>query len=113
MPGACRPRRSAPDVSVSSVMSTAQVSTRILGSRTAPFIPFLFPYRVPHGFTQDPSTDLALVAAQAGANLATAGAGDLTDGDGTFGALQAAGVGGASAARKTNYKLWTAAGLAG
>ena len=27
------------------------VSTRILGRRTAPFVPFLIPYRVPHGFT--------------------------------------------------------------
>ena len=27
------------------------VSTRILGRRTAPFPPFLVPYRVPHGFT--------------------------------------------------------------
>ena len=27
------------------------VSTRILGRRTAPFPPFLIPYRVPHGFT--------------------------------------------------------------
>ena len=34
-----------------------QVSTRILGRRTAPFPPFLIPHRVPHGFTQDPSTD--------------------------------------------------------
>ena len=33
------------------------VSTRILGSCTAPFPPFLIPHRVPHGFTQDPSTD--------------------------------------------------------
>ena len=28
-----------------------QVSTRILGRRTAPFPPFLIPCRVPHGFT--------------------------------------------------------------
>ena len=28
-----------------------EVSTRILGRRTAPFPPFLIPYRVPHGFT--------------------------------------------------------------
>ena len=35
----------------------AQVSSRILGRRTVPFPPFLIPYRVPHGFTQDPSTD--------------------------------------------------------
>ena len=34
-----------------------QVSTRILGRRTATFPPFLIPSRVPHGFTQDPSTD--------------------------------------------------------
>ena len=34
-------------------------STRILGRRTAPFPPFLIPSRVPHGFTQDPSTDRA------------------------------------------------------
>ena len=33
------------------------MSTRILGRRTAPFTPFLIPNRVPHGFTQDPSTD--------------------------------------------------------
>ena len=26
-------------------------STRVLGRRTAPFAPFLIPYRVPHGFT--------------------------------------------------------------
>ena len=31
--------------------SSIQVSTRILGGRTAPFAPFLIPYRVPHGFT--------------------------------------------------------------
>ena len=31
-----------------------QVSTRILGRRTAPFPPFLTPCRVPHGSTQDP-----------------------------------------------------------
>ena len=31
-----------------------QVSTRILGRRTAPFPAFLVPNRVPHGFTQDP-----------------------------------------------------------
>ena len=34
-----------------------KVSTRILGRCTAPFPPFLIPNRVPHGFTQDPSTD--------------------------------------------------------
>ena len=28
-----------------------EVSTRILGRRTAPFPPFRFSYRVPHGFT--------------------------------------------------------------
>ena len=28
-----------------------QVSTRILGRRTAPFSPFLIPHRVPHGLT--------------------------------------------------------------
>ena len=28
-----------------------------MGRRTAPFPPFLIPNRVPHGFTQDPSTD--------------------------------------------------------
>ena len=28
-----------------------QVSTRILGGRTAPFPPLLIPHRVPHGFT--------------------------------------------------------------
>ena len=33
-----------------------RVSTRILGRRTAPFPPLLISYRVPHGFTQDPST---------------------------------------------------------
>ena len=37
----------------------AQVSTRILGRRTAPCPPFLIPTRVPRGFTQDPSTDCA------------------------------------------------------
>ena len=35
-------------------------STRILGRRTAPFPPLLIPYSVPHGVTQDPSTDLPL-----------------------------------------------------
>ena len=35
----------------------SQVSTRILGRRTAPCPPFLIPTRVPRGFTQDPSTD--------------------------------------------------------
>ena len=37
----------------------AQVSTRILGRRTAPFPPFLIDNRVPRGFYQDPinSTD--------------------------------------------------------
>ena len=35
-----------------------QVSTRILGRRTAPFPPYLIPNRVPHCFTQEPSTDL-------------------------------------------------------
>ena len=39
-------------------MSAVQVSTRILGRRTAPFPPFLIYNRVPHGFTQDPSTKL-------------------------------------------------------
>ena len=34
-----------------------ETSTRILGRRTAPFPAFLIPYRVPHGFTQYPSTD--------------------------------------------------------
>ena len=34
-----------------------EVSTRILGRRTAPFPPFLISERVPHGFTQDPGTD--------------------------------------------------------
>ena len=29
----------------------SQVSTRILGRRTAPFLPFLIPNRAPHGFT--------------------------------------------------------------
>ena len=43
---------------------TAQVSTRILGRRTAPSPPFLIPNRVPHGFTQDPSTDLGLLAGE-------------------------------------------------
>ena len=37
--------------------SSAQVSTRILGRRMAPFPLFLIPHHVPHGFTQDPSTD--------------------------------------------------------
>ena len=32
-------------------------STRKLGRRMAPVPPFLIPYRIPHGFTQDPSTD--------------------------------------------------------
>ena len=35
----------------------SQVSTRILGRRAAPFQPSLSPYRVPRGFTQDPSTE--------------------------------------------------------
>ena len=38
-------------------------STRILGRRTAPFPPFLIPSRVPHGFTQDPSTDRVVLGA--------------------------------------------------
>ena len=33
-----------------------QVSTRILGRRTAPLPPFLISNRVPHGFAQDLST---------------------------------------------------------
>ena len=28
----------------------------MLGRRAAPFTPLLIPYRVPHGFTQDPSS---------------------------------------------------------
>ena len=40
-----------------------QVSTTILGRRMAPFLPFLIPNRVPHGFAQDPSTNLVLPAA--------------------------------------------------
>ena len=43
-----------------------QVSTRILGRRTAPVPPFLIPNRVPHGFTQDPSTDRAHLAVVVG-----------------------------------------------
>ena len=39
--------------------SSPLASTRILGRRTAPFPPFLIPNHVPHGFTQDPSTDRA------------------------------------------------------
>ena len=34
-----------------------EVSTRILGRRTAPFPPFFIPSHVPRGITQDPSTD--------------------------------------------------------
>ena len=34
------------------------ISARILGRRTAPFIPFLIFNRVPHGLTQDSSTGL-------------------------------------------------------
>ena len=41
---------------------TMQVSTRILGRRTAPFPPFLIPDRVPRGVTQDSSTDVAPAA---------------------------------------------------
>ena len=37
--------------------SSPLASTRILGRRTPPFPPFLLPNRVPHGFTQYPSTD--------------------------------------------------------
>ena len=37
--------------------ATDEVSTRILGRRTAPLPPFLISKRVPHGFTQDPGTD--------------------------------------------------------
>ena len=33
------------------------ISTRILGRRTVPFLPFLIPHHVPRGFTQYPSTD--------------------------------------------------------
>ena len=36
----------------------SHVSTRILGSRTAPYPPFLIYIRAPHGSTQDPSTHL-------------------------------------------------------
>ena len=38
-------------------LNSLKVSTRILGRRTAPYPPFLVPYRVPYGFTRDPSTD--------------------------------------------------------
>ena len=40
-----------------STMPGRCVSTRILGRRAAPFPPLLISYRVPRGFTQDPSTD--------------------------------------------------------
>ena len=33
------------------VAEAIKVSTRILGRRTAPYPPFLIPYRVPRGFT--------------------------------------------------------------
>ena len=33
------------------MLNTGLVSTRILSRRTAPFAPFLIPYRVPHGLT--------------------------------------------------------------
>ena len=36
-----------------------KVSTRILGRLTAPFPPFHITHRVPHGYTQYPSTDVA------------------------------------------------------
>ena len=39
------------DIARRSLQAMSSVSTRILGRRTAPFAPFLFPYRVPHGFT--------------------------------------------------------------
>ena len=39
-------------------MIVLEVSTRILGRRTAPFSHLLIPTRVPRGFTQAPSTDL-------------------------------------------------------
>ena len=44
---------------ISFAPATFQVSTRILGRRTAPCPPFLIPNRVPHGVTQDPSSDRA------------------------------------------------------
>ena len=52
------------------------MSTRILGRRTAPFTPFLIPSCVPHGFTQDPSTDQrgALFCRRAGEALRKAAA---------------------------------------
>ena len=64
-PGRPRHHRSRPRHSV-----RGQISTRMLGRRTAPFPPFIIPYRVPHGLTQDPSTDRA--SAQQAA-LSTAG----------------------------------------
>ena len=50
----------------------AQVSTRILGRRTV-ITPFLIPNRVPHGFTQEPSTDgLTCAAREASARVGAA-----------------------------------------
>ena len=46
---------------------TLELSTRILGRRTAPFSPFPIPHRVPRGFLpQDPSTDARLDLAGTG-----------------------------------------------
>ena len=45
--------------SIQSGYRQRQVSTRILGRRTALFTPFLILNLVPRGFTQDPSTDRA------------------------------------------------------
>ena len=42
-----------------------KVSTRILGTPTAPFSPFIFTHRVSHGVTQDPSTEARLTQAVA------------------------------------------------
>ena len=47
-----------------------QVSTRILGRRTAPFPRFLNSNRVPHGFTQDPGTDEDLACGRPADHLA-------------------------------------------
>ena len=49
----CSPR---PLAAGDALRGQLQVSTRILGRRTAPFRSFLNPFRVPHGLTQDPST---------------------------------------------------------
>ena len=59
-----------------------EVSTRILGRRTAPFHTFPYTSRVPHGVTQDPSTGSRLLLLQATGLLYTSTEGDWLPGSG-------------------------------